>query len=364
MAVASPEPDRAPRHDAAGRAEVELVDMRSELREGHAHMLSRPLLDAMRVALGAGERVILFLNRRGTAAFVQCADCGTIRKCRRCDTALTYHQASRAGTRSRLECHYCGYSVQAGRGCPACGGKQVSRHGPGTQAVEEAVKEFFPQTRTLRWDSDAARSARDHIRIMKEFEEGESRVLVGTQMIAKGLDVPSVTLVGVVSADIGLAIPDFRAGERAFQVLAQVAGRAGRGARPGRVLIQTFQPEHYAVVAAAAQDYEAFYAAEIELRARYNNPPFTRIVRLMRSDPDQEEAHRVAQGYASALRDDREKSGDTGVEVFGPTPSFPFRLRGMYRWHVVLRGALPETLLDRVPPGRGWAVDVDPVSVT
>ncbi|MEX2378127.1 MAG: primosomal protein N' [Dehalococcoidia bacterium] len=346
-----------------GHAGVRIIDMRDELRAGHIHMLSRPLIDGMRDSLNAGGRVILFMNRRGAASFVQCRDCGAVRGCRRCDTSLTYHNASGDGSPARLVCHYCNYSVQAGRACPACGGAQVRRMSPGTQAVADAVLDYFPRVNVIRWDSDAARTAKDHIDIMERFESGESTVLVGTQMVAKGLDIPAVTLVGVVSADTGLAVPDFRAGERAFQVLAQVAGRAGRGRQGGQVLMQTFQPEHYVIRAAALQDYEAFYRTEIELRSRYASPPFTRLIRLMYTDPDPVEAQGTAVEAAKAFRHEQSVSGETSVEVIGPTPAFPLRVRGMYRWHIVLKGPRPEALLDMAPVGRGWITDVDPVSL-
>jgi len=182
-------------------------------------------------------------------------------------------------------------------------------------------------------------------------------------MVAKGLDIPTVTLVGVISADTGLAIPDYRAGERAFQVLTQVAGRAGRGPRGGRVIVQTFQPEHYAVASAADQDYEAFYEAELALRARFANPPFARLIRLVHSSPDRQDGREEAGRLAERLREEREASGETDVEVIGPTPCFPFRVRDLMRWHVVLKGQMLARLLDRVPVPPGWVVDVDPVSL-
>jgi len=347
----------------AGQARVRLVDMRRELRAGHTGMFSRALEAGIGEALEEGGRVILFLNRRGAASFVQCRDCGAVRRCRRCDTSLTYHRGDRARDRGWLVCHYCGYRVQPGRACPTCGGKQMRRRGAGTQAVVDNVRRLFPGTRTIRWDRDAARSAREHTALMERFAEGDARVLVGTQMVAKGLDIPTVTLVGVISADTGLAIPDYRAGERAFQVLAQVAGRAGRGPRGGRVIVQTFQPEHYAVAAAADQDYEVFYETELALRAQFANPPFTRLVRLIYSNPHAQEGRDEAGGLAERLRAERDSSGETDVEVIGPTPCFPFRVRGLMRWHLVLKGQTPARLLDRVPVPPGWVVDVDPISL-
>ncbi|MFW6195074.1 MAG: replication restart helicase PriA, partial [Chloroflexota bacterium] len=354
---------RTPR-TSAGQAGVRIVDMRRELIEGHTGMFSRILEYEMTEALRAGGRVILFLNRRGSASFLQCRRCGAVPSCRRCDTALTLHRGEGADQRDSLVCHYCGYSVRPPRACEVCGDERLRPMGLGTQAVAAEARKLFPGADVLRWDRDTARSASQHFDLLDRFLEGNSRILVGTQMVAKGLDIPEVTLVGVVLADIGLAVPDFRAGERAFQVLTQVAGRAGRGQGGGAAIIQTFQPDHYAVQAAAEQDYEAFYETETALRAEHADPPFTRLVKLSYSDYDTQRSWDEAKRMADALNQERLASGDTGVEVLGPSPSFPHRMRGLVRWHVLLKGAQPESLLDRVPPGRDWVVDVDPITVS
>ncbi len=346
-----------------GRAKVRVVDMKDELRERHTEILSRPLLAAMRRAIGNGDKVILYLNRRGLAGFVQCTNCGVIRNCRRCDNTLTHHAATERRA-ARLECHFCGYRVRPSRACPTCGGNSVRRTGPGTERVVEVVNEHFPRAGAMRWDSDTARTFKDHMDLLKRFSEGSPKVLVGTQMVAKGLDIPAVTLVGVVAADIGLAVPDFLSAERSFQVLAQVAGRAGRGPSGGEAVIQTMRPDHYAIQAAAAQDYEWFYQREIEIRARHDMPPYSKLIRLVYSGPDAVEAHENAYETASRFQRRRETSGLTGIEVIGPTPSVPFRVRGMFRWQIVLKGAVPEQLLDEEPAGEGWSVDVDPVSLS
>jgi primosomal protein N' (replication factor Y) len=225
----------------------------------------------------------------------------------------------------------------------------------------EAVNQYFPKVEVVRWDSDIAKTAADHQRIMDEFVQSKAGVLVGTQMIAKGLDIPRVTLVGVISADTGLAVPDFRAGERAFQVLTQVIGRSGRGAWGGRALIQTFNPDHYAILAAADQDYEMFYDTEIRLRAAHANPPFTRLLKLMHSSGHAEIAKAEAERMAKALSEMREAHGETGIEIIGPTPGYPVKMRNRYRWQILLKGSHPERLLELVPSGSLWAVDVDPV---
>ncbi len=346
-------------------AAVEIIDMRDERADGHFEMLSRRLIDSMRDALHLGGKVILYLNRRGSASFIQCIDCGQVRKCRRCDTALTFHRNSSdtRAEKSGLICHYCNYRVSAVSECPTCGGKQMRRSAPGTESAAESVRQYFPGIEVVRWDSDSARTATDHQRIMDEFVTSGAGVLVGTQMVAKGLDIPSVTLVGVISADTGLAVPDFRAGERAFQVLAQVVGRSGRGALGGRAIIQTFNPDHYAIQAAADQDYELFYEMEIRLRASQANPPFTSMIKLMHSAGTPENAKSEADRMAAALSDARESHGETGIEVIGPTPAYPLKMRNMFRWQILLKGTHPERLLELVPPGSLWSVDVDPESL-
>ncbi len=346
-----------------GRAAVRVVDMKEELRDRHTELLSRPLLAAMRRTLANGDKVILYLNRRGTAGFVQCASCGVMRNCRRCDNTLTHHAATDRRP-ARLECHFCGYRVRASRACPACGGNSVRRTGPGTERVVEVVNERFPRAGAMRWDSDTARTFKDHMALLKRFTEGTPKILVGTQMVAKGLDIPAVTLVGVIAADIGLAVPDFLAAERSFEVLAQVAGRAGRGPSGGEVVIQTMQPDHYAIQAAAAQDYEWFYEREIEIRARHDMPPYSRLIRLQYAGPDAIEAHENAYGTAARFGRRKQISGLSGIEVIGPTPAVPLRVRGMFRWQIVLKGAGPEQLLDEEPTGAGWSIDVDPVSLS
>lgn len=349
---------------AAGQASVQVVDMRRELRSGHTGLFCRALTQGIREALDADERVILFLNRRGAAAFVQCRACGHVRRCRRCDTTLTYHQGEGSREPAQLTCHYCNYRVRYTTACRECASRQLLPVGTGTQAIVGEVNRLFPGTGVVRWDRDVARTARAHAEILERFVKGPAQVLVGTQMVAKGLDIPDVTLVGVVSADTGLAIPDLRAGERAFQVLTQVAGRAGRGPHAGRTIIQTFQPDHYAIVAAAAQDFDAFYAVELEMRRRYANPPFTKLIRLGYSDPDAETARDAAMDLARTLRRVRAASGEAATEVIGPSPSYPARVRGLTRWHILLKGATPARLLDRVSLPRRWIVDVDPISVS
>ncbi|MDA0677553.1 MAG: primosomal protein N', partial [Chloroflexi bacterium] len=276
---------------------------------------------------------------------------------------LTHHAASDS-REARLECHFCGYRVRTTRACPSCGGNSVKRTGPGTERVTEVVQSAFPRAGVMRWDSDTARTFKDHMNLLERFSTGTPKVLVGTQMVAKGLDIPAVTLVGAVAADIGLAVPDFLAAERAFQVLAQVAGRAGRGPSGGEVIIQTMQPDHYAIQAAVAQDYEWFYEREIDIRARHDMPPYSRLVKLRYAGPDAVEAHENAYETAARLERRSVNTGLSGIEVIGPTPAVPLRVREMFRWQIVLKGSGPEQLLDEESVSPGWTVDVDPVSLS
>jgi primosomal protein N' (replication factor Y) len=235
--------------------------------------------------------------------------------------------------------------------------------GMGTQRVEAEVRARFPTARVLRWDRDAARTAADHAEILGALMGGEVDVVVGTQMIAKGHDVPGITLVGVVSADIALHMPDYRSGERAFQLLSQVAGRAGRGERPGRAIIQTYTPGHYAIRAAANHDYRAMYDAEIRIRRAAGYPPFGRLARLVYTHSDAAYAEEEARRLANELRDERRRRGLPALDVLGPAPAFHARIRGRWRWQVILRGPDPPELLAEVTLKRGWTVDIDPASL-
>ena len=339
--------------------EVEVVDMRRELRDGNRGMFSRRLHSEMSSCLKAGRQAILFLNRRGTATHMQCRHCGASLSCRSCDVALTYHRPIQ-----RLICHYCGRRRRMPDNCPECLSYRLSLYGIGTQSVAAEVEREFPQARVLRWDRDATRHAREYERLLSEFRSGQADVIVGTQMIAKGLHLPGVTLVGVVLADVGLGIPDYRSGERTFQLLCQVAGRSGREHESGRVVFQTYQPENYAIRAAAAQDYELFYIAEMRYRREQRNPPYSRLIRLLYSHTNVAIAESRARELADVLRLAKSEADLSGVEILGPTPPYPSRLRGRYRWHIVLRGQNPRALLDLVEVPREWSVDVDPVALT
>ncbi|MBN2303997.1 MAG: primosomal protein N' [Anaerolineae bacterium] len=337
---------------------VHVVDMREELRDGNRSIFSRALRTAINEVLARNEQAILFLNRRGTATFVMCRDCGYIAMCPRCNTPLTYHSPRQA-----LSCHYCGYQTGHLSVCPDCQSKRIKHFGQGTELIESAVKEEFPQARTIRWDRDTATGRDAHEIILKQFSEGHANILIGTQMIAKGLDLPQVTLVGIMSADTALGLPDYRAGERSFQLLTQVAGRAGRGILGGRVVLQSYLPDHYAIRAAAHHDYETFYRQELAYRREQRYPPFERLARILFQYPTPTQAESEAQRAATLLRDRIETGHYTATEIIGPTPCFFGKLNNLYRWHLILRGPNPAAILSEITPGTGWFVDVAPVDM-
>jgi primosomal protein N' (replication factor Y) len=338
---------------------VEIVDMRLELRAGNRSILSRTLLGELHETLDAGEQAILFLNRRGTSTFVNCRDCGHVERCLRCDVPLTYHERA-----SVLVCHHCNRRYPIPSICPVCSSKRIRYFGAGTQRIEELVQQIAPRARLLRWDGDTTAGKGSHEAILRQFAAHEADVLVGTQMIAKGLDLPLVTLVGVISADVGLYLPDFRSGERTFQLLTQVAGRAGRSRRGGRVVIQTYTPDHYVVQAAARHDYGAFYRRELAYRRELGYPPLRRMARLVYWDKRQVKAQETAENMAVLVAARLEELGP-GVEatLVGPAPAFFARYRGFYRWQIMLIMEDPAAVLRSMNIPFGWRVDVDPVSV-
>jgi primosomal protein N' (replication factor Y) len=339
---------------------VEIVDLRAELKAGNTHIFSRRLQGALQETLAKGEQAILFLNRRGAATFVSCRDCGHVLKCPRCETPLTYHES--AG--GKLICHTCNHRERQPDLCPNCGGARIRHFGAGTQKVEDEVRAMFPDARVLRWDRDTTRGRSDqHEEILRRFVDGQADVLVGTQMVTKGLDLPLVTLVGVVSADTALNLPDFRSSERTFQLLAQVAGRAGRGLQGGRAIVQTYRPDHYAIVSAADHDYAAFAEKELAFRREHNYPPLTRLARLIVRDADatraRDEAHRVGDELEALLA----RSGIGREGLIGPAPCFFARIAGQWRWHIVVRADDPVALLKGFELTPNWRVDVEPVSL-
>ena len=353
---------------------VEIVDLRAELRAGNRSIFSRALHTALTETLEHHQQAILFLNRRGAATFILCRDCGQVLKCPRCDVPLTYHTNSASPITNQtsqhglLICHHCGRQEEVPKKCPYCGSHHIRYFGVGTQRVQEVLCELLPGVRTLRWDRDTtggtgSGGAVSHEVLLEQFINHQADMLVGTQMVAKGLDLPLVTLVGVISADTALHLPDFRASERTFQLLTQVAGRAGRSILGGRVIIQTYNPHHYAIQAASHHDYEGFYQQEIAFRREQGYPPFARLARLVYHHRHEVQCAAEVQRLADLLRLEVRRQGLADVSFIGPAPCFFHRLRGRYRWQIVLRASDPAALLRpfELPPG--WQVDIDPVGV-
>ncbi len=344
--------DSLPAGVAPALPKVEIVDMRRELREGNRSMFSRALFSSLADCLERKEQAILFLNRRGTASAVICRSCGRSVDCPRCAIPLTAHG-------DELLCHHCNYRRGIPARCPACGSAAIRALGVGTRQVETEVQRQFPGVRTLIWDRDAVEEAGEQDILLEHFVSHRADVLVGTQMIAKGLDLPRVTLVGMVLADIGLLLPDFRAPERVFQVLLQVAGRAGRADRPGQAVLQTYLPEHYALTHAAAHDYPGFAEEELKNRRRLGYPPFQKMIRMVYTHPDESEARSKTEAMAQALRARIVEQERLETTLIGPVPCFFAKVRGRYRWQVVVRGPQPAAVID-FPVPDGWLVDVDP----
>jgi primosomal protein N' (replication factor Y) len=360
---------------------VHVVDMREELKAGNRSIFSRALRESLQQVLENNQQAILFLNRRGTATYIFCRDCGHSLRCPRCDTPLTYHHPRHytasltpkssveeltEDTQTRpdptLTCHHCGYRRKMPRTCPNCGSTHIRQYGTGTERVEADLQDLFPQARTLRWDFETTRKKGAHEIIMSHFLAHRADVLIGTQMLAKGLDLPLVTLVGVVLADVGLNLPDYHAAERTFQVLTQVAGRAGRSPLGGEVILQTYQPEHYVIQAAADHDFFAFYQQELENRRKIGYPPFNQLVRLEYRHSSSAQAEKAAQDLAKEIHRWLASENRKATQVIGPVPPFFARLKGSYRWQIILRGPDPLSLL-RGRQLRDWKVEVNPTNL-
>jgi primosomal protein N' (replication factor Y) len=336
---------------------VEVIDLRAELAAGNRGLLSERLVaELSALDVGAGERAILAINRRGTASVVLCRDCGYVQACPECERPLVYHAAG-----GSLRCHHCGKAAPMVTRCPACASPRIRYLGGGTERVEREVRERLPRLRTGRLDRDVAERKGAAERIVDAFTAGRLDVLVGTSLVTKGLDIPEVTLVGVVSADVALNLPDERAAERTYQLLAQAVGRAGRGDRPGTAIIQSYQPDHPAIRAVALGDATAFYDAELAVRERFGSPPYGRLVKLTVAMPDPAAAEHEALAMAERLRNRAMGRGGC-ISVVGPAPAFVRRRAGRWRWNIVLRGEAPADLLDGGVDAP-WSVDVDPGSL-
>jgi primosomal protein N' (replication factor Y) len=345
---------------------VEIVDMRVEFLETKRQAtFSRQLLEAIEKRLAAREQTMLLLNRRGFSSFMVCRACGEKLHCANCSLVLTHHKRD-----SRMLCHVCGYAEKIPAECPNCGSEYIQFLGIGSERVEDELHQHFPTARIGRLDRDTVARKGAFENVLQQFREGLLDILVGTQMIAKGHDIPNVTLVGVVLADIGLSIPDFRAAERTFQLLTQAAGRAGRGETPGQVVIQTLSPEHYAVRMAAEQDYEAFYAKETEFRRWLHYPPFAAVANILVRAVKQEDALRMVSQLGFELT-----PPPKGIRVMGPAEAPVVRLKNEFRYQILLKAASRSTLRETLSRMRRYAererwnstalvIDVDPISLT
>ncbi len=343
-----------PDRPSGARPTVEVVDLREELKAGNRGLLSGRLAGAIAALdTAAGDQAILTINRRGTASVVLCRDCGHVQTCPDCERPLVYHQAG-----TTLRCHHCGRATPLATRCPNCGSPRIRYLGGGTQRVEDEVRRRFPNLRVGRLDRDVVERRGAAERVVDSFAGGRLDVLVGTSLVTKGLDIPAVTLVGVVSADVALNLPDERAAERTYQLLAQAVGRAGRGERPGLAIIQSYQPQHPAIQAVATDDAATFYDAELELRRRFGSPPFGSLVKLTVATADRDHAEREGEAMATLLRDRATVRGNDST-VLGPAPAYIARRADRWRFNLVLRGSDPRSLLDGglEPP---WSVDVDP----
>ena len=337
--------------------EVTIVDMRTELKEGNRSIFSRKLQSALNKTLSAGHQAILFLNRRGSATYVFCRTCGYRLVCPKCDIPLTFH-----AQKDVLICHHCNFQRKIPTKCPQCESKQIRQFGTGTEKVEAEVSKLFPQARVVRMDSSVTQHKGAHEILLKKFARREADILVGTQMLAKGIDFPYVTLVGVILADVGLGLPDFRSAERTFQLLTQVAGRAGRSPLGGEVVFQTYQPEEYAIQKAAKHDFYAFYQQEIAKRRKMGYPPFSRLIRLEFRSQKNEEAQAQAEKMAEQLIYWINAGHFSQTNLIGPVPCFFQKIGGIYRWQVILRGSRPLDVI-RDKDLQNAIVTVDPVSL-
>lgn len=348
--------------------EIEVVDMRQELHQGNRSILSRSLQTALGKMKARGQQGLLFIHRRGHSTFVSCRSCGHVMECPHCDVSLTYHQVQMGGYES-LRCHYCGYGHAYTRQCPVCGSPYLKHFGSGTQRVMQELAQQFPELRCLRFDSDTTRAKGSHRTLLTRFAQGEADVLVGTQMLTKGIDLPQVTLVGIVAADGLLHLADFRASERAFQILTQVAGRAGRGNDPGQVILQTYSPQHSVIQAVINQEYSSFATTELAHRQALSYPPHGRLILLRLTGIDAETVQQTAEELAEGLRVDLAAS-NSDCEVLGPAPATIVRVSRRYRWQILLKytadsTALPnlDELRARCPKTVSLTIDVDPLQL-
>ncbi|QCR31745.1 primosomal protein N' [Lysinibacillus sp. SGAir0095] len=342
---------------------VHIVDMRDELKKGNRSMFSQSLVESIQVRLERKEQIVLFLNRRGYSSFVLCRDCGTVLQCENCDISLTYHRKN-----EKCKCHYCGFEIHVPKNCPQCQSDHIRFFGTGTQKVEEELAKLFPGARVLRMDVDTTRAKGSHEQLLQAFGDGEADILLGTQMIAKGLDYPNITLVGVLSADTSLHLPDFRAAEKTFQLLTQVSGRAGRHDKPGEVVVQTYTPEHYAIELSEAQNYDPFYEREMYMRHQAGYPPYYYLALIQVSHEDV----LMAADYAGKAVEWLRSQLSFNVSIIGPTAAGISRLQNRYRYQCLIKYKVEPDLIptllqlikiyrsDWIKKGINLTVDLDP----
>lgn len=329
------------RADGAAMPKVEIVDMREELMNNNRSIFSKSLHEGIIEALSKNEQVILFLNRRGFSTFVSCRKCGYVFKCKKCDISLTYHNSG-----EYLTCHYCGEKERISKTCPSCGSSYVKYFGVGTEKIEQEINRIFPSAKTLRMDFDTTRKKNSYEYIYNTFKNRQADILIGTQMVAKGLDFENVTLVGVIAADLSLNLPDFRAFERTFQLLTQVSGRSGRGKKEGRVVIQTYSAENLTIQYAAANDYDSFYKNEIMLRKAMDYPPFTRILVINMSSEDEKLLIESIQNVGVNLKYKLENNDK--ITLLGPCPCGVSRIKNFYRWQIIIKGNVEENIAEDI----------------
>ncbi len=333
--------------------EMAVIDMKKELKAGNKSIFSRQLQEALEGTINAGEQAILFMNRRGYHTFVLCRECGKSLTCPHCDITLTYHQS-----KNKLVCHYCNFQRQLPQKCPSCGSHFIRYYGTGTERVGRELEAILPGVDYLRMDADTTQKKGSHTTILKEFQEHKAQILIGTQMVAKGLDFPAVTLVGIINVDGIINLPDYQAAERAYQLITQVSGRAGRGEQPGQVVVQTYSPESYLFKAVCAQDYEAFFDNEMSNRSFLQYPPFCRLVRILVSGVQEKTTLDKINSVVRILRAEIEKEA-LDVELLGPSPAPLSFLNGRHRYHLLLKGESLQKLQDLARLLRQETVELD-----
>ncbi len=328
------------RANHASLPEVEIVDLREELASGNKSMISQKLYDAISENIIKKKQTILFLNRRGFSTFVMCRECGYTAKCKNCNINLTYHVHA-----GRLKCHYCGYETKVLTTCPECQSNQIRYFGTGTQKLEAEIQKLFPNATTIRMDTDTISKKNSHEHILKKFQEEQIDILIGTQMVVKGHHFPNVTLVGVIAADGSLNMDDFRANEKTFQILTQVAGRAGRGEEKGKVIIQTYNPDNFAIECSKKQNYEMFYETEIMLRKQLKYPPFCDIILIGMTSENQKELTEVATKLYYYLKN-RLKKENIGMILYPPVSAPVDKIKNKIRWRMIIKCKINEQMLD------------------